>query len=303
MAGKTRELKSRMKAVGGIQRITKTMQMIATARFQALQKLAMDARAYSEKLSEVVGQVAVSVGEDVGHPLLQPASGEGAKDLLLVISSNRGLCGGYNAALLRTALNWLKEEHAEFVNDLNADALELQVAGKKGQGFFKFNGLPVSQFYLDVADKPEYELVNALAEEFMAGFIDGKYRNVYVVSTRFRTMSKQEPVVTKLLPLEPPASDESEAGSAASADYEFVPDAESLLAELLPQTVKTELFQCFNEAVVSEQLARMVAMKAATDAAGKQKKAFSQAYNRARQASITTELNEIISGMEALSAS
>lgn len=300
MAGKTRELRTRIKAVGNIQRITKTMQMIATARFQSLQRRATSAQAYSAKLAEVVGELTAAVGAsgDIDHPLLSPPEPKAGKDLLLVLSSNRGLCGGYNASVFRAVMGFLGE---------HTDS-QVEIVGRKGLGIAKFNKLDVAVAHDQFTDTPAYEDVNALAERYMAEFVEGQYDGIYVASMRFVSMGKQVAEVTRLLPMEPPKADEAAEAASSGGDasggntiYEFSPDAEQLLAELLPATIKTQLYQLFNEAVVSEQLARMVAMKAATDAAGKTKKTLGRDYNRARQAAITTELTEIIGGVAALS--
>jgi F-type H+-transporting ATPase subunit gamma len=311
MAGKTREIKGRMKAVGNIQRITKTMQMIATARFQAMQRRATQAQAYSRKLAEVIGELAGALGssEQASHPLLSPPEQKTGRELLLIITSNRGLAGAYNANVLRAATRYLREHGGH-------ERFDLEVVGKKGLAFLKFTRLPVSRAHTQFGDTPAYEEVERLAKRFMDEFRAGKYDAIRVVSMQFISMSRQVPAVNTLLPMEKPAETPgadptahhgSTSGGATSggsggamAQYEFLPSAQELLDELVPMAVKTRLFQFFNEAVVSEQLARMVAMKAATDAAGKMKKDLSRRYNRARQASITTELTEIIGGAAAL---
>ena len=293
MAG-TRDIKGRIKAVGNIERITRTMQLIATAQFQSMQKRATDAQAYTKRISEVVGELAANLSEtgEVSHPLLTAPKPAVGRHLILVISSNRGLCGGYNANLLRTAMKQIKA----------GDKIDLQVVGKKASGFFKFVNVPVDAFHSHITDKPQYADVERLAEDYMQAFTEGKYDSVKVIYTAFVSMSKQQPKVLQLLPLEPPVAVEGDKtkGQGPMTVYDFSPEPEELLGELLPITVKTSLFQCFNEATVSEQLMRMVAMKAATDAAGKMQKALKRKFNRARQASITTELSEIIAGAAAL---
>ncbi|MEX0745514.1 MAG: ATP synthase F1 subunit gamma [Phycisphaeraceae bacterium] len=295
---KTREIKGRIKAVGNIQRITKTMQMIATARFQAMQKRAVSAQAYTRKIAELVGELSASVGGDEGvaHPLLRTAEQPTGKSLLLVVTSNRGLCGAYNASVLRRANSFIREQGAE--------NLVIEAVGKKAVGYFKFNGLPLAQFHSQFGDKPAYDDVDALAERYMEGFIAGQYDAVHVIYTAFESMSRQTAQVVRLLPAQQPTAEADAKPGDARAEpanlYDFSPDPDELLADLLPITVKTRLFQCFNEAVVSEQLSRMVAMKAATDAAGKMKKSLQRSFNRARQSAITTELTEIIGGAAAL---
>ncbi len=293
MASGTREIKGRIKAVGNIQRITKTMQMISTARFQAMQKRATEAQLYTQRISEIVSELAATLSQsgEVSDPLLSAPKPPVGKQLILVISSNRGLCGGYNANLLRTAI-------AEIRNAQNA---AVEVVGKKANSYFKFTGIQVDSFHSHIDDKPEYADVERLAEQYMHDFTEGKYDSVKVIYTAFVTMSRQEPRVRQLLPMEPPAAEEGEKKAAGpEIVYDFSPEPEELLAELLPITVKTSLFQCFNEATVSEQLSRMIAMKAATDAAGKMQKSLKRKFNRARQTAITTELSEIISGAAAL---
>ncbi len=297
---KTREIKRRIKAVGNIKRITKTMQMIATARFQASQKRATAAKPFTQKIAELVGELsAVAAGaggsESLSHPLLTSPTPATGKRLVLVITSNRGLCGGYNANVLRTA--------NAFVREHGLGNVDVEVVGKKGIAFFKFNQIPVGATHTSFGDQPSFESVNQLAQQYMDRFIKGQYDSVHVIYMAFESMSRQTPRITQLLPMKNPASQQQAAGAAApkaAAAYEFSPDPKELLSELLPMTIKASLFQAFNEAVVSEQIARMVAMKSATDAATKMGKELTRVYNRARQAAITTELSEIIAGSAAL---
>ena len=297
MPANIREIKGRMKTVGNIQSITKTMQLIASSRFQKMQKKATQSQAYTQKIREMVGELARALGEagDISHPLIARPTSPTGKELVLVLTSERGLCGAYNANIMRTASRYLRDE-------LGLDNADIEINGKKGIAYAKFNGLSLRDTH-SLGDSPTYDQVEPIAQRLIEEFTAGKYDAVKVVYMKFESMSRQTPVVQTLLPLEPPkATAEPAAGAATGtkAVYEFSPDAETLLAELLPVTVKVTLFQAFNDAVVSEQLARMVAMKAATDAAGKQKKSLSRQFNRARQTAITTELSEIIGGAAAL---
>jgi len=292
---KTREIKGRIKAVKNIQRITKTMQMIATARYQSALRRATASKPYAGKIAELVGELAGRVGESVSHPLLRRVTAENATghERLLVITSNRGLCGSYNANVLRTALQHLRE-HEDIT-------YHIDLVGKKSQAFFRFNDVTVERFHSHIGDRAEYRDVERLAEGYMQEFSDGEVDAVRVACTEYVSATKQTPRVLKLLPLEDPtAQAEGESAAEGEVVYDFSPDPQTLLGELLPITVKTQLFQCFNEAEVSEQISRMVAMKAATDAAGKMGKSLRRDYNRARQAAITTELTEIIGGAAAL---
>lgn len=307
---KTREIRGRMKAVGNIQRITKTMQMIATARFQASLRNATSAKPYTQGIAELVRELTGSLqnskasnqsgdgGErNFDHPLLRPPPESNPREVVLVLTSNRGLCGGYNANILRTASGYLGQR-----GDARVD---LEVVGKKGLAYFKFMGRPVTEFHSQFTDTPRFEVVEALAQRYMAGFKDREIDVVKVVYMSFESVARQKPAVAQLLPLSQPESAADGAsgrgqGVSRGVMYETSPSPAELLGELLPVVVKTSLFQFFNEAAVSEHIARMVAMKSATDAAGKMKKSLTRKYNRARQTAITTELSEIIGGSAAL---
>ncbi len=294
---KTREIKKRIKAVGNIRRITKTMQMIATSKFARAQQNAVAGKPYTETIFELVSELSRSI-EGASHPLLGSDGKNEGKELTLIMTSDRGLCGPYNGSILRAAMALFRAQPA-----LKAGLVE--VIGKKGVGFFRYAGVEVSKHHAQFGDKPSYELVQALAQEYINRFIAGEISTVRVVSMRFISAGRQTPTVMQLLPFkagETPGGDKPKDAGTAGVEsiYEFSPDAQSLLGDLLPAAVKAVLFQAFNDAIVSEHIARMVAMKAATDNAGKMGKRLTQVYNRARQAQITTELTEIISGAAAL---
>lgn len=214
----------------------------------------------------------------------------GAKELTLIMTSDRGLCGPYNGSVLRLAMKHLRET--------DAGSGHTELIGKKGVSFLRFNKIDVSNSYV-LGDKPDYEEVARIAQDYMDKFTRGEISSVRVIYMRFLSVGRQKPEVLQLLPLKPPAV-QKESDSNISAQYEFSPSAAELLGDLLPQTVKATLFQCINDAIVSEHVARMVAMKAATDNAGKMGKSLTRKFNRARQSQITTELTEIISGAAAL---
>jgi F-type H+-transporting ATPase subunit gamma len=292
---KTREIRKRIKAVGNIRRITKTMQMIATSKFAKAQGRALATKPYTEGVFELVTELAATAG-NVSHPLINGPAGKAKsdKELTLVITSDRGLCGPYNGTVLRTAMAHLR-------GNPRASGGVIELVGKKGANFLKFNRVPVTQTY-SFGDKPTFEGVQKIAEEYIRRFLAGEVSAVRVVYMRYISAGRQAPEVVQLLPLKPPASKSPKAAEAKgyTAQYEFSPEADELLDALLPATVKATLFQAFNDAVVSEQVARMVAMKAATDNAGKMRKSLVRDFNRARQAQITTELTEIVSGAAAL---
>jgi F-type H+-transporting ATPase subunit gamma len=304
---KTREIKKRIKAVGNIRRITKTMQMIATSKFARAQAGAVATKPYTQGLFELVTELAATAG-DISHPLITGGEGgaggkAGAKgEVTLVLTSDRGLCGPYNGSILRTAMHHLRASEK-----VRPPTGQLELVGKKGGGFFKYNSIAVAKQHAQFGDKPTFEAVSRLAEDFMDRFTRGEVSAVRVVYMKFFSPGKQAPEVLQLLPLKPikaaPKAGAPAAAAAAGAQgvsYEFSPPAGELLGDLLPATVKATLFQCFLDAIVSEHVARMVAMKAATDNAGKARKLLTRDYNRARQAQITTELSEIIGGAAAL---
>lgn len=294
--GKSREIKKRMKAVANIRRITRTMQMIATAKFSASQQRAVASKPYTEALFHLVAQLSGASGDDGAvHPLLD-ANNRPGKHLALVLTSNRGLCGPYNGAILRKGLSFVRSE-------IMADGM-VELVGKKGLSVFKFNKIDVSEFH-DMGDEPKFEAVQALAQNYIDRYIAGEISGVTIVYTKYLSASRQQAIAAPLIPFKPADSASTDAGSeadtaSANTDFEFSPSAADLLDTLLPAAVKAVLFQAFNDAVVSEHVARMVAMKSATDNAAKMGKNLQRDFNRARQSQITTELTEIISGAAAL---
>ena len=322
---KARAILKRRKAVRNIKKITKTMQMIATAKFQKSLKRATGTKPYTRKVRELVRELAESVG-NVEHPLLRrptddstpPAVGKSA---LVVITSNRGLAGAYNPNVLKVAQQFLKDE------DAAGRAVELHVNGKKGVSFFRFQKREIAE-RLDVSDQPGFHEVERIAQQFMDDFKAGKIDALHVAYMNFISTGTQKAEVITLLPLagvaeatnrqaleeaetesqgaagafstSPRAAAKAEEHVSSGTEYDFSPDAASLLDELLPLTVKSAFFQTFLDATTSEHVARMVSMKSATDNADKMGKALQLQYNRARQSQITTELSEIMGGVEAM---
>lgn len=290
-----RLLDKRRKSIRNIRKITRTMELIATARFKKAMDRASAATDYTQRITQIVRDLANSVTE-IRHPLLQNRP-ETRKVVMLALTSNRGLCGGYNSSVLRVLL-------AKRADLLSAtEKIELQVSGKRGLNGLRFKNLAVEKSYTQFEDKPAFADVAVIANELMARFISGEIDRVDVVYTRFLSSSKQEAVVETLLPLaglDTPTQTTVSADDKRSADYEFHPSAESILEEVVPASFRVKLFKCFLDAAVSEQIARMVAMKGATENAGDMIGQLSMTYNRARQARITREIMEIIGGVEAL---
>jgi len=288
---KARAIIKRRKAVANIRKITRTMQLIATAQFQAAFNRATRAKPYTERLIEMVEQLWRGQDE-LDHPLLR-VNTESRRSRLVVITSNRGLCGGYNAGLLRAALDHIR------IREEAGDTLDLHVTGRKGIGYFNFLRRPMAWTDTRFEDKPQFGDVEHLASEIIETYEQREIDSVHVTYMKFISAGMQRVQTMQLLPIEPP----SEVGAgppALSVQYDFTPPADVLLGELLPEAVKIRLFQCFIDAAVSEQIARMVAMKSATDAAGDMIRTLGRQYNRARQAQITLELLDIVAGAEAL---
>ncbi len=287
-----RVLVKRRKSVRNIRKITRTMQLIATARFQAAFNRAVATKPYTEKLAELVADLSRAAGS-VDHPLLKTHD-DVNRSALVILTSDRGLAGGYNANVLRAAVGHIEEQRAKGIEP------SVHMVGRKGINFFKFLRRELSEQTTGVGDKPRFEQVEPIANDLMDRFMRGEIASVHVAYMRFHSAGVQRPAVVQLLPLanEPKSANEA---PAKAVEYEFSPDPQSLLDELLPAVVRVRLFQAFNDAIVSEQVARMVAMKAATDAAGDMIKSLTREYNRARQTQITMELLDIVGGANALS--
>jgi F-type H+-transporting ATPase subunit gamma len=307
---KSRALDKRRKSIRNIRKITRTMELIARARFKKAMDRATAASAYTRRMTQLVSDLAQS-GLKVSHPLLEGRS-ETKSATLLVLTSNRGLCGGYNSAVLRLAVPQFAELKKSVAN------VEAEVSGKRGVANFKFRGLPISKSFLNFEDQPKFEEVEEIANRYLELYATGQLDRLDVCYTKFVSSSRQTAVVETLLPLGSltgaatatgaPTATGAAAGASGAASstqgpslqYEFLPSAASILEEVVPTSFKIRLFKCFLDAAVSEQIARMVAMKSATENASEMIKELSTAYNRARQAQITGEIMEIIGGVEAL---
>jgi F-type H+-transporting ATPase subunit gamma len=288
-----RALDKRRKSVRNIRKITRTMELIATARFKKAMDRAAAAGDYTQRITSIVTDLA-NAGLEVSHPLLAERS-ELRRASVLMLTSNRGLCGGYNGAVIRSA--------NQTRNQLNENGVEqtLEVSGKRGISAMKFRGLTMSHEYTHFEDEPKFKDVAAIADRLMNRFVGGEMDRLDVVYTRFISSAKQIAVTETLLPFsQAAASPQGGQQSGMKADYEFLPSATSILEEVVPACFRVRLFKCFLDAAVSEQIARMVAMKSATENAGGIIKQLSMTFNRARQAKITQEIMEIIGGVEAL---
>ncbi|HBN74836.1 MAG TPA: ATP synthase F1 subunit gamma [Planctomycetaceae bacterium] len=289
---KARAIIKRLKAVKNIRKITRTMELIATARFKKAMDRAAEAKAYTQKIAEIVGDLA-SAELSFTHPLLEQREQE-ERVLLLVLTSNRGLCGGYNSGVLRIADQRLKALSRGRINQI------LEVSGKRGLSYFKFEGQQIDATYTNFEDKPTFDEVEDLANRFAELYTSGAVDRIEVVYSEFHSISRQVAIRETLLPIQNLSTPEAESDQKHSVDYEFLPSAEAILEEIVPAAFKAKLFKCFLDAAVSEQIARMVAMKGATENADEMIRSLSTRYNRARQSQITSELSEIIGGAAAL---
>ncbi len=295
----TRALVKRRKAIRNIRKITRTMELIATARFKKAMDRAIEADAFTRKIAELAADLAASA-TNIKHPLLEKRA-EIKNSVLLVLCSNRGLCGGYNASILREAAIALHATKAEGIN------VHLELSGKRAIAYYRYQGVHADHTYTHFEDKPTFEEVDVVGNRYLADYIAGKIDRVDVAYMKFLNAARQVPVVETLLPLSTlaPEPGRKSPGTAVpeltkSVEYEFLPSAAEILEEILPVSFKIRLFKCFLDSAVSEQIARRVAMKAATENAGDMIKALSLKYNRARQAQITKEISEVIGGAAAL---
>ncbi len=305
---KARAIIKRRKAVENIRKITRTMELIATNRFRKALNRATEAEAFTRKIAELVADLG-QTSQEASHPLLEKHDPV-KKTLLLVLTSNRGLAGGYNGNVLRAALARYQDNQTE------GTETSLEVAGKRGIGYFRFRKMVADATYTNFEDKPQFSEVEVLGDKYIKMYVQGSIDRLDVAFTRFVSSSRQIATVQTLLPIS--TADLAQAGpsvrsSAASSkdgqssarpqeavSYEFLPDAKSILEEIVPVSFKVRLFKCFLDAAVSEQIARMVAMGGATKNADDLVKSLSRQYNRARQAQITRDLADIVGGASAL---
>jgi len=288
-----RALDKRRKSIKNIRKITRTMELIATARFKKAMDRASAATSYTRRITQLVSDL-TQTGLEVTHPLLEKRE-KTEKATLLVLTANRGLCGGFNGNLVRAALGRWRELNQEVAQ------CRLEIAGKRGIGAFKFRGHPADVSFTHFEDKPAFDEVDVLATRYLHEYETGQLDRLDVVFMKFESIARQSVAVETLLPLGSLSSGEqAKAAPGSHTQYEFLPSPESILEEVVPTSFKVRLFKAFLDSAVSEQIARMVAMKSATENAGELIKDLSMQYNRARQGRITSELMDLIGGVEAL---
>ncbi|MFB5652522.1 ATP synthase F1 subunit gamma [Leptospira wolffii] len=281
-----REIKKRISSVKNTRKITRTMEMVATAKSKKLSDRVNASHPFSNKIKELVGALA-SLASVVKSPYLRKPNAVRSV-ALLVITANRGLCGGYNSKTIRLAKNRIQEWKDQGVG------VRLFVVGKKGISYFQFAKEKIEKSYTHIDDKSGYKEAEEFADFFLGLFAKEEVDAVEIISTVYHSSANQEAEVTKVLPFE--AQGEANVGS--SVLYE--PSPADILESLLPLVVKTAFLKAILEANCSEQIAKRVAMKSATDAASEMIKLLTRGYNRIRQAKITQEISEIVAGADSL---
>jgi len=293
---KGRELKGRIKSIEGTRKITRSMEMVATSKLKRAQDRVVAARPYARALEAVIADL-YSPELAERFPLLrQPESGaqndipkSGSRAAVLLLTSNQGLAGAFNANLIREARNLLARLAAGGVET------ELHIVGRKGLGYFRYIGAKIASSRTDIGDKPAAAHGSELVDGLMNAFIEKKLDALYIVYAKYNSPLSTPPVAERVLPVTPPER------KGAARDYLLFPNAEEILTALLPLYVRNAVYRALVETVAGEQGARRTAMKAATDNAGDILNVLRRTYNRARQAQITQEIAEIVGGAEALS--
>jgi F-type H+-transporting ATPase subunit gamma len=285
---RAREIKGRIRSVQNTRKITRTMEMVATSKLKRAQDRLGAARPYSQHLREVIGRL-LSPELAARYALLRQPETLGRAAVLLV-TSNRGLAGAFNANLIRTA--------RLLVADLRRQGVQVEnhIVGRKGISFFRFLGEEVVTARTDLGDRPTAEEASSLIEPLMERFIGGELDAVFIVHARFNSALSTPPHTTRVLPIEPP----SDGRGGRADDYILEPSADEILARILPLYVRNSVYTALLETAAAEQGARRTAMKSATDNAGEMLQTLTRSYNRARQAAITQEIAEIVGGAAAL---
>jgi F-type H+-transporting ATPase subunit gamma len=292
--GQERILRRRIKSVESTKKITRAMELIAATRVAKAQERANAARPYSEEITNVIFDL-VKVGAATDHPLMRSYP-EAKRAALIVVTSDRGLCGAYNSTIIRLAEQELQARRNE------GDDYSLILVGSKAAGYFKFRGYQIDAEFTGVTDQPTYDDARRIASEIRYKFAEGAFSSVDLIYTRFLSVGTQRPVVRRFMPLQVDVA-ETEAGAAPPPDLEYEPSPDGILDVLLPRYVEARVFSALLDASASEHASRQRAMKAATDNAEELKTSLTRVMNRARQDAITTEIMEIVSGAEALKGS
>jgi len=280
-----REIKAKIKSTQNTMQLTKALELVAASKLRRAQESAQAARPYAEKMKEVVASIAAGT-KGVKHPMLQKR--EIKKTGYLIITSDRGQAGGYNANILRKMLNTIRERHQ------SSDEYVLFVVGRKGRDYLRRRGMAVLEEVTGLSDAPTFADIKTIANMAVGKFEEGAYDELYLYYNEFVNALTQIPTEKRLLPL-----DDVTAGNEPAASYEYEPSAEEVLNVLLPRYAETLIYSALLDAKASEFGARMTAMGSATKNAKKMIDSYTLTYNRARQAAITQEISEIVAGANA----
>ena len=286
---KGRELKGRIKSVENTRKITRTLEMVATSKMKRAQDRVVAARPYATALADVISSLYSNELAERFPLLRQPA--QQTKVAVILLTSNRGLAGAFNANLIKEARARIAEFEARGVQ------VELHIIGKKGLGYFKYIGRAIATQRLDISDRPVAADAASIVDGIMADYIAGKLDGVYVVYSKFVSALSTPPSTDQVLPVVPPQQKE---GGAAQKDYLLYPNAEEILTNLLPSYVRNAVYRALVETTAGFYTTQRTAMKNATDNAGDMLNVLRRTYNRARQAQITQEIAEIVGGAAAL---
>ncbi len=285
---KARELKGRIRSVQNTRKITRTMEMVATSKLKRAQDRLGAARPYSQQLRDVIGRLLTPELAARYALLRQPETVSRAA--IVLITSNRGLAGAFNANLIREARQLLQRLRDAGVRT------ELHIVGRKGISFFRFQREEILTARTDIGDRPSADDARSLVEPLQQRFVGGELDAVYVVHARFNSALSTPPNTLRVLPIEPPRAEDRR----AAVDYLLEPSADEILERILPLYVRNSVYTALLETAAAEQGARRTAMKNATDNASEMVQLLTRTYNRARQAAITQEIAEIVGGAAAL---
>lgn len=283
-----REVKNRIRSVSSTRRITKAMEMVAAAKLRRSQTSVEQAKPYAHKLDEMLSHLAAGSATEIAHPYFEERPVK--KRTLVVIVSDRGLCGSFNSNTLRMCDRWIKEhQDAE---------LEIVAVGKRANDYYKRRGGNIVEYYGDWGGVIDYGRARAIAGYLTDRFVSGQTDEIHLAFTRFVSLVRYNPSIEKYLPV--PRPDAGSEETASTSDYIFEPSSAEIYGQLMPSYANTKMITAILESLASEHGSRMMAMSNATKNAGEMVENLTLEYNKARQAQITTELGEVVSGAEAL---
>jgi F-type H+-transporting ATPase subunit gamma len=289
-----KEVRNRIASVSSTQQITKAMKMVSAAKLKRATNAIIQLRPYADKLKELLANLSASL-EDGSSPFLEERAPK--RVLIVVVSSNRGLAGAFNTNVIKTANNLVAEKYSE---QLKAGNVSIVGIGKKGQEYYQRRKYNVIGNNNELFSDLTFLNVSKVTEAIMDGFLKGEFDRVEVVYNRFKNAAVQFLTVEQLLPV--PKAEKQQSANTSQVDYILEPSQEEIVEQLIPKNIKIQLYKAVLDSHASEHGARMTAMDKATDNAGELLKQLKLSYNQARQAAITTELTEIVSGAAALSS-